>query len=285
MGRVNPALVECGAGATNLLAARLAHPRFHGEEAPMRLRWQWVAVAVAFVGWDAATWHEREVAELRGEVERLVEAGESAEREYREVLAGVVKRLYQREVYGTGGDVRAPGKVGMRVLYEAVVNAADDYQALGARVDNYFDGRREFLRDVPSIWPVLFDSSVRITSAFGGRYSPFSGQVTTHTGIDVVSKDIGSPILATADGVVRDVWIYHKVYGKMIVIDHAGGFSTMYAHMDWTIVGEKVRVRQGDRIGWMGSTGESQGRHLHYEVHKDGVPVNPVDFLRSVVVR
>ncbi len=123
----------------------------------------------------------------------------------------------------------------------------------------------------PSGWPVE-RSIVVVTAEFG---SPRGG--SHHQGIDLAAP-AGTPVRVTADGKVviaeRD-----GRYGRTIVVDHGGGFRTRYAHLKRIEVKDGKRVRHGDVIGRVGSSGNASGAHLHYEVLKNGVPVNPRPYL------
>lgn len=127
---------------------------------------------------------------------------------------------------------------------------------------------------IPSRQPV---DDVRLTSAFGTRSDPFSGRARMHQGIDIPGP-IGTPIYATADGVVRrSQWA--NGYGNLVEINHGNGIETRYAHLSKLIAQPNERVRRGQLIGFMGSTGRSTGSHLHYEVRIAGSAVNPMPYL------
>ena len=127
---------------------------------------------------------------------------------------------------------------------------------------------------VPSIRPVR---AARQTSAYGYRTDPFVGRRKNHKGIDLAGP-IGTPIYATADGVVgRAQWV--SGYGKYIELNHGNSVQTRYGHLSALNVAPNQRVRKGDVIGYMGSTGRSTGSHLHYEVRISGEPVNPLAFM------
>jgi len=113
----------------------------------------------------------------------------------------------------------------------------------------------------------------RVTSGFGSRFHPILGYVRMHAGLDLAAR-YGSPIVAAADGrVVSAGW--SGGYGNLVRIAHAGGIQTMYGHMSRIVAQSGGLVRQGQLIGYVGSTGLSTGPHLHYEVLKNGRPVNP----------
>jgi murein DD-endopeptidase MepM/ murein hydrolase activator NlpD len=129
---------------------------------------------------------------------------------------------------------------------------------------------------IPSAKPV---SSANFTSGFGVRSDPFRGAAAMHAGIDLAGP-IGTPIHATADGVVgRAEWA--NGYGNLVELEHGKGIATRYGHLSKILVKPNTRVKRGDVIALMGSTGRSTGSHLHYEVRIDGRAVNPVPFLQS----
>jgi len=131
---------------------------------------------------------------------------------------------------------------------------------------------------IPSARPL--DRTVNFTSGFGVRSDPFRGRAAMHGGIDLAGP-IGTPIYATADGIVgRSEW-NSGGYGNLVEINHAQGIQTRYGHMSRRLVEAGTRVRRGQLIGLMGSTGRSTGSHLHYEVRIDGRAVNPVPFMQS----
>ena len=128
----------------------------------------------------------------------------------------------------------------------------------------------------PSAKPI--DGALEVTSEFGLRRNPFGGsRYEMHNGIDFRGPT-GTPIYATADGVV--VTAQHSGgYGKHVVIDHGYTYETMYAHLSEIDVQVGDHVKRGTLIGALGSTGRSTGPHLHYEVHRNGQPVNPRYYL------
>lgn len=116
-----------------------------------------------------------------------------------------------------------------------------------------------------------------MTSGFGPRRDPFLGVMAMHTGVDF-RGDTGDPILATADGTVINA-DREGGYGLMVEIDHGGGFTTRFGHMSAIEVSVGEKVKKGERIGRVGSTGRSTGPHIHYETRRDGTAVDPADFL------
>jgi murein DD-endopeptidase MepM/ murein hydrolase activator NlpD len=122
-------------------------------------------------------------------------------------------------------------------------------------------------------------TAYRLSSTFGYRRDPFNGGSRLHTGVDMAGAT-GSPIYATADGVVSFAG-RQSGYGNIIVIQHAFGFETRYAHLHRIRVTQGQRVSRGDRIGDMGSTGRSTGPHLHYEVRTGDTPRNPMNYITA----
>ena len=128
--------------------------------------------------------------------------------------------------------------------------------------------------NIPSIWPVVGI----LRSGVGVRNNPFGGSsIEFHKGQDI-SAPSGTPVNATADGVVVIArWV--KGYGNGIYIDHGNGISTRYGHLSRIDVVEGQTVKRGEHLGLVGSTGRSTGPHLHYEVRIDGQPTNPIPYL------
>jgi murein DD-endopeptidase MepM/ murein hydrolase activator NlpD len=129
---------------------------------------------------------------------------------------------------------------------------------------------------IPSVQPV---SNLKFTSNFGIRSDPFRGTAAMHAGVDIPGP-IGTPIYATADGIVSHAG-RQGGYGNLVEINHGKGIATRYGHLSRIIVADNARVKRGQLIAMMGSTGRSTGSHLHYEVRIDGHAVNPVPFLTT----
>ncbi|HEY9091167.1 MAG TPA: M23 family metallopeptidase [Parasphingorhabdus sp.] len=138
-------------------------------------------------------------------------------------------------------------------------------------------GKHEAVRlTIPSRKPV---ENFRLTSSYGFRSDPFKGRRASHKGLDMAGP-VGTPIYATADGIVgRAQWL--GGYGNYVEINHGNEIQTRYGHMSRLNVKPNTRVKSGDLIGFMGSTGRSTGSHLHYEVRIAGEAVNPVPFMQS----
>lgn len=129
---------------------------------------------------------------------------------------------------------------------------------------------------IPSLIPV---EGVKLTSDFGMRWHPVLGGRRAHKGVDLAAP-AGTPIHASADGIVsRADWF--SGYGLYVSLEHGGEIETRYGHMSRLNVAAGQRVRKGDIIGYVGSTGRSTGPHLHYEVRIAGEAVNPMPYLQT----
>lgn len=125
----------------------------------------------------------------------------------------------------------------------------------------------------PSLWPV----QGTVTSGFGWRTSPFGEGNEQHAGVDI-AVSLGTPVVATADGEVVESGPVGD-YGNMVQVDHGNGLATVYGHNSRLAVTAGQTVLKGQVIAYAGSTGKSTGPHVHYEVRKDGVAVDPWRFL------
>ena len=139
------------------------------------------------------------------------------------------------------------------------------------------DAKSDLLAAIPAIQPVRNENLKQMASGFGYRTDPFTKARKMHEGMDFTAKT-GTPIYATGDGIVARADNTASGYGNHIVIRHGFGYETLYAHLSKYKARAGQRVKRGDVIGYVGSTGRSEGPHLHYEVHKDGKVVNPLNF-------
>jgi murein DD-endopeptidase MepM/ murein hydrolase activator NlpD len=137
--------------------------------------------------------------------------------------------------------------------------------------------KEQLLAAIPAIQPVRNENLKRMASGFGYRSDPFTKIRKMHQGMDFTAPT-GSPIYATGDGVIERADAAASGYGNHVVIRHGFGYQTLYGHMSKYKCRPGQHVKRGDVIGYVGSTGRSQGPHCHYEVHKDGSVVNPLNF-------
>jgi murein DD-endopeptidase MepM/ murein hydrolase activator NlpD len=153
----------------------------------------------------------------------------------------------------------------------------DLLDGLGAKIDTVRKGvetRQALAAATPSIWPLV---SGWLTSSFGSRADPITGEPEAHSGLDI-SADRGTPVHATADGTVESAG-YDGGYGNCILIDHGFGIGTRYGHLSGYAISVGQTVKRGQVIGYVGSTGHTTGPHLHYEILLNGEPVNPLRLL------
>lgn len=137
--------------------------------------------------------------------------------------------------------------------------------------------KEEYMAARPAIQPVSMKDLTRFGSSFGIRYHPILKVVRPHEGIDL-SAPRGTSIYATADGKVLQAGYRAGGFGKKILLDHGFGFRTLYGHCDEVLVKPGQEVKRGEIIGKVGSTGLSKAPHLHYEVHVNGRPVDPINY-------
>lgn len=137
--------------------------------------------------------------------------------------------------------------------------------------------KEEVLASIPAIQPISNKELSHIASGFGMRIDPIYKIPKMHEGLDFAAPT-GTPIHATGNGTVSVVDYGDRGYGNNVTINHMVGYQTHYAHMSRIIVREGQAVKRGDVIGYVGSTGKSTAPHCHYEVIKNGVPIDPVNF-------
>ena len=138
---------------------------------------------------------------------------------------------------------------------------------------DFLEKQKSMFACTPSIWP----TKGWVSSPFGYRTSPFTNEREFHSGLDISAK-IGTPVIATADGVVSTYGKTHG-YGNLLTINHGYGFKTRYGHLSKILVKKGQAVKRGDTIALVGNTGRSTGPHLHYEVYVDGIPTNPAQYI------
>lgn len=139
------------------------------------------------------------------------------------------------------------------------------------------EDKSEFLASIPAIQPVANQELKRMASGYGWRIDPFTKARKMHYGMDF-SAEIGTPVYATGDGIVKRADSRASGFGRHIRIDHGYGYTTIYAHLSEYNVQVGQKVTRGEVIGYVGNTGRSRGPHLHYEVHLDNDRLNPVNF-------
>jgi murein DD-endopeptidase MepM/ murein hydrolase activator NlpD len=157
-----------------------------------------------------------------------------------------------------------------------------DLSALGQEINSRERSLRElkaFIEEKASVLaatPTILPVKGLVTAGYGYRKSPFTGQRELHEGLDIAAP-YGSPIMVTADGIVTFAGPLAG-YGNTVFVDHGHGFSTFYGHCSSYRVREAQRVRRGEVIAFVGTTGRTTGPHVHYEVHVNGVISNPLKY-------
>ena len=140
--------------------------------------------------------------------------------------------------------------------------------------------KQKMLASIPAIQPITNKDLSRLTSGYGYRIDPIYKTKKFHQGMDFAAPN-GTPIYATGDGKIKSVKRMRRSYGYHVIIDHGYGYETLYAHMKKFNVKKGDKVKRGQVIGFVGSTGKSTAPHLHYEVIKKDHKINPVYFMHN----
>jgi murein DD-endopeptidase MepM/ murein hydrolase activator NlpD len=197
------------------------------------------------------------------------------------VMAGLKSPEALKEVGVGGGDRGIDQDVGSpNYLQDVGLNRAERISRKADGIDSnlntlvkFFEEQKTKLASTPTIWP----TTGWLTSAYGMRIDPFTGKKAFHYGLDIASS-FGNPIVATADGFVAAVK-REKIGGNTVILSHGGGFTTVYCHLSKFAVKVGQRVKRWDVIGYIGQTGKALGPHVHYEVRRNGKPVNPYKYV------
>lgn len=174
-----------------------------------------------------------------------------------------------------------PASASIEQFYALKNTAMSGAASIGIGMDITDATTRDWVRmaSAPTLWPV----DGRITSGFGERMDPFDREGAFHRGVDI-SSQIGTPVIAPADGVVRFADLMNG-YGRAIMVDHGQGITTLYGHLSGFGVANGQIVHRGDTLGYVGQSGRSTGPHLHYEVRIFNTPVNPYKYLRFTLTQ
>jgi len=187
---------------------------------------------------------------------------------------------------GTGGSerdqhllaIREPGMV--RDVSHRIDNISNRVKIQSISLENVYEealNAQHFLACKPSINPISPADPYWLTSTYGYRKDPFTKKRTAHHGIDMAGR-VGTDIHCTGAGIVSFARINKYGYGKEVVVDHGFGYTSRYAHLDEIYVEVGQKIDRGELVGTLGSTGRSTGPHLHYEIRKDNIAVNPTYF-------
>lgn len=210
-----------------------------------------------------------EVQQIDKDIYRIIFEAEPVEQ-----LHGQANRLTYHNLAGRSNeDIVTYTAIRLDSIIAHNSETASNYDVLMIKGEN----RSEMLTSIPGIQPIENRDLTLIASGFGHRIHPIYKIRKLHTGIDY-SAPVGTPIFATADGVVERVAHSGRGMGNRIVINHGYGYKTVYASMDEIKIRQGRRVKRGDVIGTVGDSGLSVAPHLHYEVHLNGEPVNPINY-------
>ncbi len=239
---------------------------------------------------------KKEVAEYQTQL-TILEDKSLAMQSHLDELANMDDDVY-REIFGADpidDDVRKAGTGGIdkytsleelrdgkkfKELHQKLDNMNAQYNVQQKSYDQLIKlakNKSEMLACIPAIQPIPNKNLKRIASGFGYRVDPIYKTRKMHKGLDFTAPR-GTKVYATGNGVVHKVKRARWGYGTHIIINHGYGFTTLYAHLSRTNVRPGQKVTRGQLIGLVGSTGKSTGPHLHYEVRKNKVPVNPVGY-------
>jgi hypothetical protein len=203
---------------------------------------------------------------------RVIFEAEPIHKDVRKAGFGGVQRYKQLEGYANSELVIEANKKLDKLAKQLVIqsNSFEDVFKLAKN-------KAEMLASIPAIQPVSNKDLTRLASGFGYRTHPIYKITHLHTGLDF-SAPIGTEIYSTGNGVVKSVEKEARGYGNHVVVSHGYGYETLYAHMSKFNVRVGQKVKRGDVIGYVGSTGTSTAPHLHYEVIKNGQKINPINF-------
>lgn len=211
--------------------------------------------------------YTREFVEMKSTISTL----KKAEAEFKRLLSFGSKDKILENVDAKVG-IHDAGSVDIDLLKDQIKNTIERVSA----IKDFLKEQKDVYMATPKGWPVMG----RITSDFGERQNPKHGGLEFHSALDI-SASAGSPIKATADGIVSfSGWSAGN--GNLVVVEHGFGYSTFYAHNSSNAVSVGQRVKRGSVIAYIGSTGNSTGPHVHYEVWQHGKPVNPIAFIKSI---
>jgi murein DD-endopeptidase MepM/ murein hydrolase activator NlpD len=200
------------------------------------------------------------------EMKTTMSALKKTEAEFRKLFS-----LKSKEKVLENMDTSDSGAIDMEALKQQIKKTVEDV----GEIKDYLSQQRDLYMATPKGWPLIGD----VTSFYGKRKHPKTGEEDFHNGIDI-SASPGNPVTVTADGIVSfSGW--NGGSGNLVVVEHGFEYSTFYAHNKINAVKVSQRVRKGDIVAYVGSTGNTTGPHLHYEVWKNDSPVNPKPFIEG----
>ena len=200
------------------------------------------------------------------EMKKTMTSLQNAENEFRKLFSFKTKERILENI-----DTSDNGSIDMETLKEQIKLTMESV----GEIRDYLSQQRDNYIATPKGWPVVG----RISSPYGYREHPNTGMRDFHSGMDIASEP-GTPVKATADGIVSFAG-WSGGNGNLLALEHGLGFSTYYAHNRLVVVRVGQKIKRGDVIGYVGSTGNSTGPHVHYEVWKDGRSLNPITFIEG----
>ncbi len=213
-----------------------------------------------------------ELASMDDNVYREIFGADPIEDDIRKAGTGGVNKYISLEQLQDGNKIKA-----LHMRLDNMKNQSKIQKDSYSKLIQMAKDKSKMLASIPAIQPIPNKTLKRIASGFGYRVDPIYKTRKMHKGLDF-SAPKGTKIYATGDGVIQMVKRDRWGYGTHIIIDHGYGYTTLYGHMSKASVKKGENVKRGQVIGLVGSTGKSTGPHLHYEVAKNGVQVNPVGY-------
>ena len=235
--------------------------------------------------------HKAEIAQLKNDLAEWSQEYNKVlvvRNSYRDNIKEMLELLYDKDTYLGIGGAAAPVEnddATSLLKIKTLVSTLEDDLKLMEGVKTYLTARRQFADNFPFVWPLGRDGVPRVSSGYGFRDDAEvggfqGGGIHFHEGIDIPGTR-GEEIRATADGKVEYKSLEHWLYGRVIIIRHKYDFQTYYCHLDEVYVKNGQEVKRGDVIGTMGNTGKALGYHLHYEVRRNNVSMDPMIFLNT----
>ncbi|HIF14517.1 MAG TPA: M23 family metallopeptidase [Bacteroidetes bacterium] len=207
---------------------------------------------------------------------RVITESEPIPSSIRELGTGGSKRFEEFEKYADLGDLVVNTSEKLKKIQKQLYIQSKSYDELAQLINN----KEKYWASRPAIQPISNKDLTRLASGYGWRIDPIYKTRKFHEGIDFTAPR-GTPVHATGDGVVIRIQYLRTGYGKNIIIDHGFGYSSLYAHLSNVSVKRGQKIKRGQIIGKVGSSGKSTAPHLHYEVIKGKRKVNPIEFFYS----